>query len=255
MTENICILIVDDDHRMAQTIVDILEVKGYEAHAVHSGPEALEMVEMLDFDCVLTDIKMPLMNGVELFRAIHEQRPEIPVVLMTAYATNQLVKNGLDEGAIAVVNKPLDITLLLGFFSSLSKELTIAIVDDDVNFCLTLGEILQTRGHNVLRVSDLDDLEKALEQDYQVVLLDMKLEGATGLEVLKQIREKKPHAAVILVTGHRAEMSASIEAALELTAYTCLYKPLQIEKLLQTVTDVHHQDLGRMLGQKVRKKN
>ena len=103
MSEKLRILIVDDDRKMAKTLVDILKVKGYEAEAAHSGPDALDRLNKGRFDCLLTDIKMPQMNGVELYRAIKAMQPDLPVVLMTAYSTDNLVQEGLEEGAIATL--------------------------------------------------------------------------------------------------------------------------------------------------------
>jgi len=254
MSEKLRILIVDDDRRMANTLSDIFKVKGYEAQAAYSGPEALDMVKKGHFDCVLTDIKMPQMNGVRLCRAIKAIQPDLPVVLMTAYSADVLVKEGLEEGVIASLTKPLDINLLLGFFSSLRKERSIVIVDDDPQFCQTLGDILRARDFAVTQVHDPQSLVEMLRTDAQVVLLDMKLNSINGLEVLKEIREHYPHLPVILVTGYREEMAPAIEAALKINAYTCLYKPFRIEELLQLFTEVRHRELGRVLGQHDRKR-
>lgn len=252
MSEKLPILIVDDDRRMAKTLLDILKVQGYEAEAAYSGPDALDKVKKGHFDCVLTDIKMPQMNGVELYRAIKNIQPELPVVFMTAYS--ELVKEGLKEGAIATLNKPLDINLLLSFFSSLRKERAIVIVDDDPQFCRTLGDILQARDFAVTQVADPHGVVETLGPDAQVVLLDMKLNSINGLEVLKEIREHYPHLPVIIVTGYREEMAGPIEAALKIDAYACLYKPFQIERLLQLLTEIHHQELAGVLGQPVRRR-
>ncbi len=252
MSENLHILIVDDDRRMAQTLLDIFKVQGYEGEAAYSGPEALDKVKKSHFDCVLTDIKMPEMNGVELFRAIKTIQPELPVVFMTAYS--ELVQEGLEEGAIATLTKPLDINLLLSFLASLRKERSIIIVDDDPQFCQTLGEILRAQDFAVTTVTDPHGLAETLSPDAQVVLLDMKLNHISGLDTLKEIRARYPHLPVILVTGYREEMAPAIEAALKIDAYTCLYKPLQIETFLQLLTEVRHQELGRVLGQPVRKR-
>jgi len=160
----------------------------------------------------------------------------------------------LEEGVIASLTKPLDINLLLGFFSSLRKERSIVIVDDDPQFCQTLGDILRARDFAVTQVHDPQSLVEMLRTDAQVVLLDMKLNSINGLEVLKEIREHYPHLPVILVTGYREEMAPAIEAALKINAYTCLYKPFRIEELLQLFTEVRHRELGRVLGQHDRKR-
>jgi DNA-binding NtrC family response regulator len=239
---------------MAKTLRDILTVKGFQADAVYSGPEALEKVETEHYDCVLSDIKMPDLNGVELFRSIKSRQPDLPVVLMTAYAADTLVQEGLQEGVIANLTKPLDINLLLNFFSSLHRERSIAIVDDDPHFCQTLGDILRARGFKVTSICDPHTVEDKLQADEQVVLLDMKLNHISGLDVLQEIRRRYPYLPVILVTAYRGEMAIAIEAALELDAYACFYKPLQIEKLFQTLNTIHQRELGRMLGRPASKK-
>ena len=122
MSQNLQILIVDDDPGMARTLRDIFRAKGYEAEVAHSGPEALDKVRESGFDCVLTDIKMPGMDGVELYRLVKETQPELSVVFMTAYSTDRLVQEGLQAGAVATLTKPLDIDLLLSLFSHLRKE-------------------------------------------------------------------------------------------------------------------------------------
>lgn len=247
MASNLRILIVDDDRRMVKTLVDILHLKGYQAQGVHSSNQALERVEQEDFDCVLTDIRMPDMNGVDLFRRIKKIRRDLPVVFMTAYATDKLVHEAIEEGAIATLNKPLDINLLLNFFSALGEGPSIVIVDDDSMFCHTIGDILNSRGFDVTQVTDHTLLKQILRPTGQIVLLDMKLKDITGLQVLRKIREKYPDLPVVLITGYKKDMSPSIDAAMQINAFTCLYKPLEIENLLQVLTRIHYRELSRIL--------
>ena len=254
MNKKLRILIVDDDPMMAKTLQDILKVKGHKTEVAHSGPEALERVAGNSFDCVLSDIKMPETNGVELYRAIKARQPDLPVVLMTAYTNDKLVKEGLEAGVIAALAKPLDINALLSFFSALHKEQSITIVDDDPQFCKTLGDILRARGFSVVQVTDPHGVVERVGTDGEVVLLDMRLDRINGLDVLKEIRERHPHLPVILVTGYRGEMASAIEAAIRIGAYACLYKPFEVEDLLQLLTEVHSQELSRVLGQPVRKR-
>ena len=84
MSDKLCVLLVDDDHKMVKTLIDILKFKGYEVKAASSALEALEKMAETQFDCVLSDIKMPDLNGVELYRAIKARQPDLPVILMTA---------------------------------------------------------------------------------------------------------------------------------------------------------------------------
>lgn len=239
------ILIVDDDHRMSRTLVDILSMAGHTVVEASSGPEALAKVHSQNFDCVLTDVRMPDMDGVELHRQLRLAQPGLPVMLMTAYAADEIIRQGLEEGVVGVFDKPLDITHLLGFFALLAKNRVIAIVDDDPDYCRTLGDILHKRGFSVTQITDpYSDVESMASQS-QVILLDMKLNGTSGLEVLKDIRARYPILPVLLVTGYRQEMAVAIQSALEINAYTCLYKPLEIPALLQTLS---HLQLERLRG-------
>ncbi len=108
MNEITHILVVDDDRSMARTLADIFNFKGYKAETAHSGAEALEKVAKDSFDCILSDIKMPDVNGVEMYKAIKVKQPNLSVVLMTACYTDSLVKEGLKEGVHTVLTKPIN---------------------------------------------------------------------------------------------------------------------------------------------------
>ena len=238
MIQKMRILIVDDDRRMTNTLADILMLQGYSTTEASSGAEAIEKVSQVSFDCVLTDIKMPGMDGVELYRELHRHQPGLPVVFMTAYAANELIQEGMNNGAVGVLNKPLDIHHLLGFLASLGQEHVITVVDDDPVFCETLTEILERRGFRAIKITDPNTEVDKMIADAQVVLLDMKLNHVDGFEVLKGIRANHPDLPVLLVTGYRQEMAGAIQRALELNAYACLYKPLVIPELLDTLAKI-----------------
>ena len=247
MDQKLRILIVDDDQRMTRTLSDILSMAGHQPVETNSGAHALELARTQPFDCVLTDVRMPGMDGVELHRQLRQNLPGLPVMLMTAYASDAIIRKGLDEGVVGVFDKPLDISNMLGFFTSLAKQRSIVIVDDDPDFCKTLGDILQKRGFSVLQISDPHTEVELMTADAQVILLDMKLNGVSGVDVLKQVRQRYPELPVLMVTGYRQEMMAAIQAALEIHAYACLYKPLEIPTLLQTLADFQRKRLRKVI--------
>ncbi len=241
MKKYLRILIVDDDRRMTRTLSDILSLSGHEVVEAESGLDALDKIRTKAFDCVLSDIKMPEMDVVELHRRLREIQPGLPVVLMTAYAADDLIRRGLEEGVAGVFDKPLDLNYLLGFFTSLAKNRTIVIVDDDEAFCRTLDDILQHRGFKVSLVTDPHVDVKLITSNAQVILLDLKFNDISGLDVLKDIRKNNPSLPVLLVTGHREEMAPAIEAALQIDAHACLYKPLEIPKLLEMLANLQRE--------------
>ena len=91
---------------------------------------------------------------------------------------------------------------------------------------------------------------KAITPKVQSVLLDMKLNGTSGQEVLVEIRKKFTDIPVVLITAYRREMSVAIEKALELDAFACLYKPLDIQQLLQTLDNILKNRLKKALEEK-----
>ena len=250
MGEKLKILVVDDDRRMVKTICDILRVKGYDATAAYSGEEAVAQVKAADPGCVLMDIKMPGMSGVETLRLIKAAAPELPVVLMSAYATDEQAREAKRLGAFGVLTKPIDFQQVLTFLSLLRREESILVVDDDPAFSRTLKDILQARDYRVVTEADPGRVLGHMERDDQlVVVLDLKLGTASGLEVLKTIRGRYPDKPVVLVTGYRDEMAASIESSLGIGAYTCLYKPLAMDELLGIFAEIRRRQFHEILGE------
>ncbi len=118
MNEKPQILVVDDNPPMTDTMVDILKIKGYIAYAAYSGAQALDILRDNQVDLLLTDAKMPDMNGVELYREARKVHPDLITFLMTAYAADDIIDKGLVEGIRTVLNKPLEIDHLLMMLSA-----------------------------------------------------------------------------------------------------------------------------------------
>jgi DNA-binding NtrC family response regulator len=247
MNKEMRVLVVDDDWPMAKTLVDVLSLSRYRAEAAYSGPEALEKVGRDHFDCVLTDIKMPEVNGVDLLRAIKGVRPHVPVVLMTAYAAGSLVNEGLREGALASFVKPLDIDLLLCFLSVLNEQRSIVVVDDDANFWHVVGEALERRGFTMLKVEDPEDLFETLKPGGQAVFLGTRLNGIKGLELLEKIREQYDTLPVVLATEGREAASSEVEKAQSLNVFAYLHKPFEADELLGVLADIRRREVGALL--------
>jgi DNA-binding response OmpR family regulator len=243
------ILVVDDDRRMARTTCDVLRIKGYDVVAVYSGEEAVQRVQADALDCVIMDVKMSGINGVEALKQIKEKRPKLPVVLVSAYASDEIVAEAKRSGADAVVAKPVNLQNLLSFLSLLSKEESVLVVDDDPNFRKTLSDLLTVRGFHVDTESKPERVLGELEKEYKlVVLLDLKLGSENGIEVLKRIRSKYPTKPVVLITGYREEMGSAIQKGLEIGAYACLYKPFEADRLVDLIEAISRSKRSAVLG-------
>lgn len=250
MSDKLKVLVVDDDRRMVKTICDILQVKGYSAAPAYSGEEAVEKVKAAKPDCVLMDLRMEDINGIDALKLLKAVAPDLPVVLMSAYATEEQVAEAKRLGAYSLLTKPIDIQMVMSFLSLLRKEESILIVDDDPAFCKTLKDILELRRCRVATEVAAEKVLGHMEHDYMLlVILDIKLGNKDGVDVMEEIRAKYPTKPVVLVTGNRDEVCGSIEKGRKIGAYTCLYKPFEAEELLKIIDNVREMKLMSFLGE------
>ena len=142
MDDKASILIVDDDEGMCETLSDIMEDRAYRPVVAFNGYEAVEKVREAPFDVILMDIKMPGMNGVETLKEIKKTRPDAVVVMMTAYAVEDLIKEALREGAYGVLYKPLDMDRMISLIEGVKEGGFILVVDDDPHDCTIFKDVL-----------------------------------------------------------------------------------------------------------------
>jgi len=107
------ILIIDDDQNQVNTLRDIFVLENLRVTAVTSAREALQLLEKETFHLVLSDIRMKEINGVELTRLVKRDYPDTPVILMTAYASENFILESIQAGALVTMSKPLDIPHLI----------------------------------------------------------------------------------------------------------------------------------------------
>ncbi len=100
------VLVVDDNAFVLDTTKLLLAGSGHDVTACLGAEEALEKFKDTRFDCVLTDIKMPRVSGIELLERVHAIDREIPVILMTAYAELDVAVNAIKKGAMDFIIKP-----------------------------------------------------------------------------------------------------------------------------------------------------
>ncbi|HEU4994019.1 MAG TPA: sigma-54 dependent transcriptional regulator [Gemmatimonadaceae bacterium] len=100
------VLVVDDEIAILDTLRILLRNEGFTPHVAHGGRKALEQIQALRPDIVLTDIRMPQVDGVEVLAAARESDPDVPVILMTAQATLQSAVQAVNAGAFYYIQKP-----------------------------------------------------------------------------------------------------------------------------------------------------
>lgn len=109
------VLLVDDEPTVRRFAARVLEDDGYLVHQAQDGVEALALLQAgaAVVDCVVSDVVMPRLNGVELLEALSLRHPGLPVILMSAYGSVQLAERGI-SAPCAILSKPFDPDRLLG---------------------------------------------------------------------------------------------------------------------------------------------
>jgi DNA-binding NtrC family response regulator len=246
MSKKLRILVVDDNPEFCQNLADILETEGCEVATAYDGFKALESVKQNGFDLVFIDIKMPVMNGVETFKKMKEIAPGTPVIMMSAYAVEDLIKEALQEQAFGFLKKPVDFEKLYKLIEqATAKGGLILVVDDDHEFCANINNILTDKGYRVSTAHDGNmAVEKVWENNFDIILLDMKLPPLNGLETYLAIREIRSKVAVIVVTGYLQEMGDLVQKALQESAYVCMEKPVDMDKLISVLDKIREQKVN-----------
>ncbi len=107
------LLVVDDDLYLLAAIKQTLNLSGYAVDTFHQPEKALAAISDHTYSAVIADIKMPQMNGLELFRRIQESDPELPVILITGHGDVEMAVSAIKEGAYDFLQKPVDEDVLL----------------------------------------------------------------------------------------------------------------------------------------------
>jgi len=107
------ILIVEDDEAMREFLCQAISRSGYYVEAVRDGAEALRRVDESYFDLLLTDIRMPGIDGLELARQVRRRYPRLSVLLVTAYLQDALGATDLGEAGIGILSKPFNLSELI----------------------------------------------------------------------------------------------------------------------------------------------
>jgi excisionase family DNA binding protein len=103
------ILVVDDEPAICELYVKALDRKKYSVDVAHSGQEALQSAGLNTYDFIFLDLKMPGMNGVDVFREIKKLNPKSMVVIVTAYPDSELLAEAMKLGPFTVILKPFEL--------------------------------------------------------------------------------------------------------------------------------------------------
>lgn len=102
------IIVIDDEEIIRLLFKETLEELGHTVTTAGTANEGLQLITKQDFDLLFLDLKMPGMDGAQLFRAIRAVKPRLPVTIITGYPESDIMKRALNQGPFGIMNKPFD---------------------------------------------------------------------------------------------------------------------------------------------------
>jgi CheY-like chemotaxis protein len=230
-------LIVDDNRALAEGLAEILESIGYEIRVFDDPERALRESAGVSFDVALLDVRMPGMDGVTLHKHLSVAHPHARFVLMTAYADDQRIAQGLAGGVCAVLTKPVPLEKLFSVLDD-SGARELLIVEDDSSFADALSEALSADGyHCTLAANAREARVQAAERvahgrPFTLALIDVRLPDESGTELARELAERTKLPYLLMTGWGREDLPA--ESA---TAHV-LVKPFSVDRLLAALNQL-----------------
>ncbi len=203
------VLIVDDEKSMCELIDTALSMRKYDTAWCQSADQALQQLSKRDFDVVLTDVRMPGTTGLQLCQQINQLRPDIPVVVMTAFGTLETAVAAMRSGAYDFLTKPVEMEVLsLTIARAVERRrLTnqIHLLEEQVNVAHPHDELL---GDSEPMRALYDQLERVGPSDASILITG---ESGTGKElVARSIHRISPRANKAFVAVNCAALSETL---------------------------------------------
>jgi DNA-binding NtrC family response regulator len=238
------VLVVDDEQAMRLTVQANLELAGWEVVVAENANRALEAVQRERFDVVLSDIRMPGMSGIELFRQMRELQPSVPVILMTAFTVESLLDEAMGEGVFTVLPKPFDPDQLVAILERALKRQVVLLIDGDRADAEGAREALAGLGLTAQAVFDeQSSLEVVSKGAVDVCIIELGMASAGTPPLISRIRAVDPSVSFIaLFTQHAPELMRTVAWS---GSVNWLRKPVAARTLARSIARVRRQPSGR----------
>jgi len=224
-------LVVDDNRAFAENLAEILRDQGAEVTVAGSGSEALELASSTRFDALVTDMRMPVMNGARLVHEIRRLDPGLPAVVVTAYTAENDLLAAREEGLLAVLPKPTPLEQLVDLLAAARRDGLVALVEDDPSFADNLAEALRDRGFSAVTARSVGETERLGGVRPFAALVDLRVPGGPDGAALTGLLERFPSLPVLVISAH-------VEAMARAGNLPCFSKPVDTREILQKVEEL-----------------
>jgi len=230
---NMRVFIIDDDRDHAESVADVLGMRGFETELAFSGEAGLARFCESSFDIVFMDVKLPGMNGVETFFEFRKLKPDVKVMLMTGFSLEQLVAQAVENGALGVLRKPFEIKELLDVLEQVKPRGMVVVADDDPEFAASLEPVLTQHGYRVrIAKSGEEALALASHDTLNCLILDVRMPVLSGIEVYLRLKDAGRAVPTIFITGFPADRNLALARLSHPLEQDILMKPFDPGELL-----------------------
>lgn len=242
MTEPIDVLIVDDNKNLRVTLMEILRQDGYSVRSVSSGEEAVELCHDYRFRVIFMDMRMPGIDGINTFREIRRHCKQSQIILMSAYASEELAHSALDAGLFAFLQKPLDIEAVTRLIAEV-MSVSVLLVGFDERESEEFEQAIIRSGFRVSRAARVEEAVQLLAQIHYDALLVDNDSIKQPQQALAELCELTNETRVILACGAASPDDLSGQPTLDKTM-TVMRKPLSLEGLMTALEGVKCERIG-----------
>lgn len=225
-------LIVDDNEELAENLADILRDDGAEVVVASGGAQALLRLEDARFNAIITDMRMPAMDGARLIREARRIDPGLAALVLTAYTGDEELALARKEGLLAVLPKPVPVARLLSLLGSARRDALVVIVEDDLMLSDNLEQMLQEHGFATLTAHSLEEAQRFGRVEPFAAIVDLRVPDGPSGEAARSLRKTFPNLPLIVMTGWEEELP-------EVSADAVLSKPFVSSQLLAHLKRLH----------------
>jgi FixJ family two-component response regulator len=246
------ISVIDDDESVRRTTTRLIESFGFRGAAFESAENFLDSGHLNDTSCLIVDVQMPGMNGLQLQSQLAAAGCSIPIIFITAHNDKESRRRAMQAGAIAFLGKPFsDEQLLQGIRLALHEfgdepgaaGNFISIIDDDESIRRTTTRLIESFG---FRTAAFESAEMFLTSgqlhDTSCLIVDVRMPGMNGLQLQSQLAAADCRIPIIFITAY--EDKESHRLAMQAGAVAFLAKPFADEQLLQWIRSALAQEKG-----------
>ena len=198
-------LLVDDNEAFAENLAEIIRDMGDEVTVAVGGKAAISFAKEIRFDALVTDMRMPVMNGAAVVHELRHIDPGLPAVVITAYTTDDDISAARREGILGVLPKPVPVDRLLTLLRTARRDGLVAIVEDDVHLCDNLSEALRDRGFSAVTANSVLETERLGPIAPCAALVDLRVPGGGAGEAMRRLAARWPVLPLIVMTAFAQE--------------------------------------------------